>query len=613
MAQKFPKHHGILLAANSWIENLHVERLDADPLPISASRIWYNLTERCLKYSSLDAQGAITIEKIGDQTALNTAIAALQAALTQEATDRDVADQAEIAARISAINALQASLDAAIAAQTAALAQEVSDRAAAVAAEAVLRVDGDAVTAATASDQLATETTARLAGDAAQTTRSDAIQAELDRSQAGAGLNVDGTYTAPENTTTLGDSVSLKDAAVKLDAALAVEAATRMGQVAGLASALANETQLREDGDATLAAQLRAYIDGKIGDDEVQDQAEVAARIAADAALQAELDQTQAAIGLDTQGRIIPISGTNYLNEVTTVFGGAFVLDAQIKRVDDAVVAEVAARTTANDTLQAALDAEKANREAKDASLQQELNTTQAGAGLETDGSYASPTGSNYLNTAQSLKDADYVLDAALKAVSDRVDVSAGDIAGLTTDMAEAKTDISTLKTRMGTAEGDIDVLEGRAGAIESAATALESRVDAAEAAIAQEVTDRNAAVSSVSAAVVTEKNRAIAVEDALDSRIDTLEASAGAGANALKGQLDGRIVRFKSVAPALEHTVTHNFGEFYQLSVMVKDAGGVFRNDIVPIEEIDANSVKISLTEARDIKVVVQSMAALS
>jgi hypothetical protein len=54
-------------------------------------------------------------------------------------------------------------------------------------------------------------------------------------------------------------------------------------------------------------------------------------------------------------------------------------------------------------------------------STQTELDDTQLGAGLEIDGSYVAPAGSNYLTAAVSLKDADSKLDVQIKTNSDDI------------------------------------------------------------------------------------------------------------------------------------------------------------------------------------------------
>lgn len=126
----FPVHHGIKLAANGYIENLHVEILASDPVPVSAGRVWFNSTDKVFKQSTLDGVGAVVVRSFATVEALNAAIAA--------------------------------------------------------------------------------EESARQAADAA-------IQSELDATQAGAGLGTDGAYTAPVGSNYLGSATSLKNADTLLD------------------------------------------------------------------------------------------------------------------------------------------------------------------------------------------------------------------------------------------------------------------------------------------------------------------------------------------------------------------------------------------------------------
>jgi GNAT superfamily N-acetyltransferase len=186
-------------------------------------------------------------------------------------------------------------------------------------------------------------------------------QAELDAAELAVGLNTDGTYTAPAGTY-VGGTTSVKTGLAALDTGLTTEVADRTAAVAAVASALANEAQLRANGDAALQTQIQDWVNTQIALDNTTDEARVAAeaalRIAKDDALQAEIDRVEAAVGLNTDGNVIPISGTNYLDGVTTVFGGAFALDTQLKVVTDGLASEVSARQAADTTINASIDAE---------------------------------------------------------------------------------------------------------------------------------------------------------------------------------------------------------------------------------------------------------------
>lgn len=79
MANNFPKFHGITLAAGGVIENLNIERLAADPVPVVAGRIWFNNTDKALKFSSLDGTGAVVVQVAATGADLASALAQLSA------------------------------------------------------------------------------------------------------------------------------------------------------------------------------------------------------------------------------------------------------------------------------------------------------------------------------------------------------------------------------------------------------------------------------------------------------------------------------------------------------------------------------------------------------
>ena len=87
--------------------------------------------------------------------------------------------------------------------------------------------------------------------------------------------------------------------------------------------------------------------------------------------------------------------------------------------LQSAIDNETQARQDADAQLQAQIDELRGGDESTGAptlhGLQNELDATQAGAGLEDDGSYAANTSTNYISDATSLKDADEKLDAAIK------------------------------------------------------------------------------------------------------------------------------------------------------------------------------------------------------
>jgi len=119
-----------------------------------------------------------------------------------------------------------------------------------------------------------------------------------------------------------------------------------------------------------------------------------------------------------------------------------------------------------------ALNAEIERATLAESNLQSELDATQVGAGLGTNGGYVAPVVSNYLINAWSLKDADSILDSQIKMVADN----------LASEILDVEGQISTLESNLEAADvtlqGNITAEEVRAMAAEGL---LSGRLDSLE------------------------------------------------------------------------------------------------------------------------------------
>ncbi len=106
-------------------------------------------------------------------------------------------------------------------------------------------------------------------------------------------------------------------------------------------------------------------------------------------------------------------------SEIATLKGDETVDGSIAKAVKTATDAEAAVRAEADADLQAQIDNITGDGSGSIQSVQNELDATQAGAGLNDDGSYSADASTNYITDATSLKDADKKLDAAIKTVED--------------------------------------------------------------------------------------------------------------------------------------------------------------------------------------------------
>ena len=189
-------------------------------------------------------------------------------------------------------------------------------------------------------------------------------------------------------------------------------------------------------------AKIRAKIGGNI------------VTLADDAALQQiinEVGAVELAVGLDAAGNFVAFTGTNYLNAATSVATSLTALDTQAKVTADAVAAEVTRAT------------------AVEGALQTELNATQAGAGLQADGTLATFTGANYVASATTLRGAVVALDAQAKTDANAL---AAEVTRATAAEGVLQTAVTTEQTRATAAEttlqSNIDAEVTRATGVEA-------------------------------------------------------------------------------------------------------------------------------------------------
>ena len=109
--------------------------------------------------------------------------------------------------------------------------------------------------------------------------------------------------------------------------------------------------------------------------------------------------------------------------------------------------------------------------------LQSEVDATQSGAGLGTDGSYTANGSTNYLGSVASLKAADEALDTQLKTVADAVASNDSDISTLQSNVSSNDSDISTLQSNVSTAQSDITSLESDVSTLQSNVSSNDSDI----------------------------------------------------------------------------------------------------------------------------------------
>ena len=322
-------------------------------------------------------------------------------------------------------------------------------------------------------------------------------------------------------------------------------------------NALLSEVNARIDADLALSDRLdtlesdpttKTYVDGLVE------------------ALQDELDATQNGAGLSQDGTYIVPSESPYINESTSLYIATITLANQIEshlgllndeiqnRIDDvdleqqramqeesaidgkldqeildrqfAVDTEIDRATTAEQNLQNQIDS--LNGTSSD--IQDELDQTQLGAGLEIDGTYSANLSAEYIGAASSLKDADNKLDAALLSVDNRVVTAEGDIDTLQGDVLALEGRLDTAELNISGLTNDVSTIEGRLDGIDSSISDLQTEVNNIETSIGlnEDGTKSNFTSTNV---ITANSSIKVAIEE-LDTAFSGLDSNVGTKAN---------------------------------------------------------------------------------
>jgi len=420
-------------------------------------------------------------------------------------------------------------------------AAEVSN-ANAISAEASTRASADSVL----QGNIAAEASTRASADSA-------LQTELDASQVGAGLGVDGTYTATPAATYTSAATSLKDADVKLD--------VQMKTNADAIAAEANTARTREGLNATNIATNATNIATNVTNisQEVTDRGIADTALSVDIAdLQTELDTTQVGSGLAADGQYSQNGSANYIASATSLNDADVKLDAAIKTEDtrakaaevvnaNAIAAEAITARAAEQAVDTKVDNEVSRSTAADTTHSSNIATNATNIATNTSAitteqsraTAAELTLTNDVSTnATAIANIISNTDAgALDSLTEIVTAFQGadsTINGAITTLANAaSTDRglvrsefaaadSALNTRLTTEEGNVDTLEATMGAITmttvaQTVTGAINELNSGSAAAVQSVQDdldiAEAAIVTNATAISDEETRARAAE----------------------------------------------------------------------------------------------------
>jgi hypothetical protein len=619
--------HGFRIADGGALENAVVEKLVTDPSPIEAGRLWYNTTEKKIKFSSLNGTGAVVVESFSSAAELAAAVASAKSELeTADAAlgvridnvlsnvDADAIDS--LTEIISAFESADGTLNGAITAlsgqHTSELASTKSDleQADTDLSDRIDTLESSVGGSTGDNANLTTDHKLTLVGAISEVDgNADANAASIVTTNGVVASNktdIEGKLSTAQ--TTLQDNIdgnttALNGYKTSNDQALADEAARATAAEGVNATAVTTEkarAEAAEGVNATAIATEKTRAEGAEG--------------ALTTDLATEVTRAKAAEG---------VNATAISDEETRATGAEGVIQAALDAYklsnDASVAAEVLARGNADDALDARIDNVLSNLDPVALDSLTEIVAAFQGADsdLQTAITAALGTHTSELAAAKS----------ALEAEDTRIEglVTSEAATARAAELVNANA-ISTEKTRAETAEGvnaqAISDEETRAKAAEgvnaAAITAEATTARAAEGVNAQAIVDettRATAAEGVNAtAIATEATTARVAESDLQDNIDAEETRATAAEGQIRADIDAGKASGQSATAATVHTIAHGLGSaFVNFGLMVDNGSGVYMNDVAPVTEIDNSTLKVELSAARMIKWTAIRMDAIS
>ena len=401
--------------------------------------------------------------------------------------------------------------------------------------------------------------------DAEATTRANAdtaFQTELDATQTGAGLGIDGTYTATAAANYIAAATSLKDADVKLDTQAKVNAdaiAAEITRATGVEGTNAANIATNVTDIATNVSDIaQEVIDRGIADVALQDNIDD---------VQAELDITQAGAGLSATGAYAQNASANYIAAATSLNDADVKLDAALK-VEEvrALTAEGLNTTAISDEVTRASGAEslidtKVDNEVTRATAADGTHTTN----IATNATNIAANLSAITTEATTARAAELTLTTNLDAEIARAGIAEdANTTAITTEATTARAAELALSTRVGANETSIAFIEENTdGAALDSLTEIVAAFQSADGNIVTTVTSNTTAINAEATTaraaellltnnLAAEVTRAGIAEDANTTAINA-EATT---ARAAEGALATRMTTEEGNVDALELTM---------------------------------------------------------